>query len=72
MLAIEIDEVSAKVRTGQPVDDEEDYALEAWAGVIPLTARPDAPEPDPLLRAGIELPGYVSAYRRPGDPRPRR
>jgi nitroimidazol reductase NimA-like FMN-containing flavoprotein (pyridoxamine 5'-phosphate oxidase superfamily) len=72
VLAIEIDEVSAKVRTGQPVDDEEDYALEAWAGVIPLTARPDAPEPDPLLRAGIELPGYVSAYRRPGDSRPRR
>ena len=67
VLALGIDEASAKVRTGPPVDDEEDYALQAWAGVIPLASRPLAPEPDPRLRAGIALPAYASAYRRPGS-----
>jgi len=67
VLALGIDEASAKVRTGAPVDDEEDYALPAWAGVIPLASRPLAPEPDPKLRAGIALPEYVRAYRRPGS-----
>ncbi|HTW42595.1 MAG TPA: pyridoxamine 5'-phosphate oxidase family protein [Solirubrobacteraceae bacterium] len=67
VLALGIDEASAKVRTGPPVDDEEDYALPAWAGVIPLASRPLAPEPDPQLRAGIALPEYVRAYRRPGS-----
>ncbi len=38
VLAIPIDEASAKVRSGGPMDDEEDYALPAWAGVIPLTS----------------------------------
>lgn len=68
LLAIPIEEASAKVRTGPPQDDEEDYALGAWAGVIPLRTEAGAPTPDPLLRAGIELPSYVSAYRRPGSP----
>ena len=69
MLAIPIEEASAKVRNGAPLDDEEDYALPAWAGVIPLAttaARP--PEPDPRLRAGIVAPAYVTAYRPPGQP----
>ncbi|MFI4993650.1 MAG: pyridoxamine 5'-phosphate oxidase family protein [Solirubrobacterales bacterium] len=68
VLAIPIEEASAKVRTGGPADDEEDYALGGWAGVIPLSTRAGTPTPDPLLRAGIELPSYVSAYRRPGGP----
>jgi nitroimidazol reductase NimA-like FMN-containing flavoprotein (pyridoxamine 5'-phosphate oxidase superfamily) len=68
VLALAIDEASAKVRTGPPLDDEEDYALDAWAGVIPLPMSPGAPAPDPLLRAGIAVPGYASAYRRPGAP----
>ncbi len=72
ILAIPIDEVSAKVRNGPPLDDEEDYALQAWAGVIPLASRACSPEPDPRLRAGIAPPAYVTAYRRPGSPRPRR
>jgi uncharacterized protein len=68
VLAIPIEEASAKVRTGPPQDDEQDYALGAWAGVIPLATEAGPPTPDPLLRAGIEPPSYVSAYRRPGGP----
>jgi uncharacterized protein len=72
VLAIPIDEVSAKVRVGQPMDDEEDYSLPAWAGVIPLVTQALAPEPDPRLRAGIAAPTYASDYWRAGSPRPRR
>jgi nitroimidazol reductase NimA-like FMN-containing flavoprotein (pyridoxamine 5'-phosphate oxidase superfamily) len=68
VLAIAIDEASAKVRSGGPLDDEEDYALSAWAGVIPLQRQACAPEPDARLRAGIVTPPYVTAYRRPGSP----
>lgn len=68
ILAIPIEEASAKVRTGPPVDDEEDYALRAWAGVIPLAMQTGSPEPDPRLRADIEPPVCVTGYRRPGNP----
>jgi len=66
LLAVPIDEASAKVRSGPPQDDEEDYALDAWAGVIPLGASALEPEPDSRLRAGIGVPAYVSGYRRAG------
>jgi hypothetical protein len=65
VIEMRIEEASAKVRTGGPLDDEEDYALDAWAGVIPLGLRPGPPEADPLLREGIAPPAYASAYRRP-------
>jgi uncharacterized protein len=68
VLALPIDEASAKVRSGGPLDDEEDYALPAWAGVIPLHSTTGSPEPDPRLRAGIAPPPYATAYRRPGSP----
>jgi nitroimidazol reductase NimA-like FMN-containing flavoprotein (pyridoxamine 5'-phosphate oxidase superfamily) len=68
VLAIPIDEASAKVRSGGPMDDEEDYALPAWAGVIPLRSGVRSPEPDARLRAGIATPRYVTDYRRPGSP----
>jgi len=68
VLAMKIDEASAKVRTGPPVDDEEDYSLPAWAGVIPLATKAQAPEPDPRLVAGTVPPPYASGYRRPGRP----
>jgi uncharacterized protein len=64
VLAIPIEQASAKVRTGPPLDDEEDYALSAWAGVVPLLSTAGAPEPDPRLGAGISPPAYASAYRR--------
>lgn len=53
VLALPLDEVSAKVRTGPPLDDEEDYALDVWAGVIPLHITAGTPLPDPRLDAGI-------------------
>ncbi len=68
VLALPIVEASAKVRTGPPLDDEDDYALTPWAGVIPLATRAGAVEPDPRLRPGIVPPSYVTAYRRPGSP----
>lgn len=62
VLALPIEEASAKVRTGGPVDDEEDYALPVWAGVLPLTLTPGAPVPDVGVTG--EVPEYVAAYAR--------
>ena len=59
MLAIPLEEVSAKVRTGPPKDDEADYALPIWAGVVPLTLTAGAPINDPRLPKGIEPPEYA-------------
>jgi len=64
VLAIPLEEVSAKVRTGPPLDDEEDYALPVWAGVLPLELEPRAPLPDGRLPKEIALPGYVQTYSR--------
>jgi uncharacterized protein len=72
VLALAIEEASAKIRVGPPVDDEPDYALPVWAGVIPLSSRPGAPIPDPRLAPGIAPPASATAYWRPGSPRPRR
>lgn len=57
VLAIDIEEASAKVRTGPPGDDEEDYELPVWAGVLPVTQVYGPPIDDPLLREGIEVAG---------------
>jgi nitroimidazol reductase NimA-like FMN-containing flavoprotein (pyridoxamine 5'-phosphate oxidase superfamily) len=53
VLALALDEVSAKVRTGPPIDDEEDYALPVWAGVVPLRIEAGEPTPDPRLPEGV-------------------
>jgi len=63
ILGLEIDEVVAKVRTGPPADDEEDYALDIWAGVVPITTRIGKPVPDPRLKAGIEVPAYLKKIK---------
>jgi nitroimidazol reductase NimA-like FMN-containing flavoprotein (pyridoxamine 5'-phosphate oxidase superfamily) len=68
MLAIDLDESSAKVRTGPPKDEEEDLDLPVWAGVLPLGLAPGTPEPAPDLRSDLAVPGYVERYRRPGAP----
>jgi nitroimidazol reductase NimA-like FMN-containing flavoprotein (pyridoxamine 5'-phosphate oxidase superfamily) len=60
VLALPIEEGSAKVRTGPPVDEDEDYELDVWAGVVPLRLAPGAPEPDPVLRDGIPQPSYIA------------
>jgi uncharacterized protein len=59
VLALPITEGSAKIRTGPPIDDDEDYALDAWAGVVPLRLTAYPAEPDPQLRPGIPQPSYV-------------
>jgi nitroimidazol reductase NimA-like FMN-containing flavoprotein (pyridoxamine 5'-phosphate oxidase superfamily) len=62
VLSIPISEASAKVRTGGPVDDDEDYDLPVWAGVIPLTLTPGAPLNDE--RALVDAPEYAVSYSR--------
>jgi nitroimidazol reductase NimA-like FMN-containing flavoprotein (pyridoxamine 5'-phosphate oxidase superfamily) len=68
VLSLPIEEASAKVRTGPPVDDEEDYDLPYWAGVLPMRLDVGVPIADPRLRAGVGVPAGVSGYRRPGAP----
>lgn len=59
LLKFSIDEASAKVRTGPPKDDEEDYDLNIWAGVVPLKIERKPVIADPVLKAGISLPSYL-------------
>jgi hypothetical protein len=71
VLCLPLEEASAKVRTGPPVDDEEDYALDVWAGVLPLRQQALEPVADPQLTPGICPPRYVTAYHRgAADARP--
>jgi len=62
VLALSLDESSANVRTGGPVDDADDYALDIWAGVVPLTVARGAIEPDERLREEIALSPSVAAW----------
>jgi nitroimidazol reductase NimA-like FMN-containing flavoprotein (pyridoxamine 5'-phosphate oxidase superfamily) len=64
IMEIPIDEASAKIRTGPPGDDDEDYALPHWAGLIPLKPEAGTPVPDPKLTGGVTPPDYVVNYRR--------
>ena len=65
VLALPLEEASAKIRTGPPIDDEADYALPVWAGVLPLRLATGEPIDDEQLRAGIALSQSVRDYRRP-------
>jgi hypothetical protein len=60
VLRLPLDEASAKVRTGNPVDDEEDYALPVWAGTVPLRLSASTPQPDDRLIPGVECPDYLA------------
>lgn len=64
VLKLKIDEASAKLRTGGPVDDEEDYAMNVWAGVLPLKIEKGDPVDDDRLPEGIEPPENVKNYAR--------
>ena len=64
VLSLPLEEASAKIRTGPPLDDEEDYALPVWAGVIPLRLQASEPIADPRLIDGVEVPEYARSYRR--------
>lgn len=66
VLALPLDEVSAKIRKGDPIDDEDDYGFPVWAGVVPLTMTASAPIADPRLGPGLEPAGNVESYSRKG------
>lgn len=66
LLSIELEEGSAKLRSGPPMDDEEDLSLPFWSGVVPLSLHTGPVEPDPTLLEGIEPPAYATDYVRPG------
>lgn len=64
VLALPLAEVSAKVRAGGPVDDEADYTLPVWAGVLPLVTEAKEPVADPQRKADRPLPAYIKNYSR--------
>jgi len=64
VLAVPLEEVSAKVRTGPPIDDEEDYVLPVWAGVLPLEFAPRPPIADDRLPKETLVPEYLRKYSR--------
>lgn len=66
VLAVPIEEASAKIRTGPPVDDEEDYALPVWAGVVPIRTVTGTAVPDDRLPSGTPLPNYIDHFDRMG------
>jgi nitroimidazol reductase NimA-like FMN-containing flavoprotein (pyridoxamine 5'-phosphate oxidase superfamily) len=68
LLKLPLTESSAKIRTGWPSDEEEDYDLSIWAGVIPLAQRILPPLADPALRFELGVPDYVEHYQRSGGP----
>ncbi len=64
VVQVPIREFSAKVRTGPPIDDEEDYSYPTWAGVIPIEMVAREAQADPRLRAQPTVPSYAVAYTR--------
>jgi nitroimidazol reductase NimA-like FMN-containing flavoprotein (pyridoxamine 5'-phosphate oxidase superfamily) len=64
IVRFEIEEATAKVRTGPPIDEPEDLDLPIWAGLVPLVLTASPPEPAPELKDGIGTPGYLTRYRR--------
>lgn len=67
VVAFGIVEASAKVRIGPPVEEDEDYALDCWAGVVPLALASGAPVDDPRLAPGISPATHVTRYTRTPD-----
>lgn len=66
VVRVPIDEASAKIRTGDAIDDADDLASDVWAGVIPLALTAAEPTANADLRAGIGVPEYIRNYRPPG------
>ena len=59
VLSLPLTEASVKIRTGMPIDEPEDYDLDVWAGVLPISVAFGSPVPDPLLRAEIPVPAHI-------------
>ena len=64
ILKLELTEVSAKIRSGPVQDDEEDYALPVWAGIVPLYLHPGQPVRDERCDPAIPTPAYAANYKR--------
>ena len=64
VIKFELNEVSAKIRSGPPVDDMEDYDLPIWAGELPLGMKTGKPVTDPDMRMEVPVPAYVKRYKR--------
>ena len=67
VLSLPIQEASAKIRTGGPIEEEEDHALGIWAGVIPLGVKAGPPQADDYVSSSLVAPAYATAYRRPSE-----
>lgn len=65
VLRLPLAEASAKIRTGPPLDNEEDLTRDCWAGEIPLCMMAQTPVPDPRLMSGMQPPAVIASYRRP-------
>lgn len=63
IVAVPIQSASAKVRVGPPGDDDEDYNLDVWAGVLPMRTVFGELDPDPRLTGGINVPDYLLKYK---------
>lgn len=64
VLRLGLETASAKVRTGGPVDDDEDYSLPIWAGVVPMSTTYGAPEADPNSQVDVPVPDHAIAFSR--------
>jgi nitroimidazol reductase NimA-like FMN-containing flavoprotein (pyridoxamine 5'-phosphate oxidase superfamily) len=64
VLALPLTEASAKIRAGNPIDDKEDYEMNVWAGVLPITINFGEPIPDSEMRDEVKLPDYIENYSR--------
>ncbi len=69
VLKLNIEEASAKIRYGPPLEYEQDLELPVWAGEIPFSLVPQAPVPDGHLLTDVKLPTYLAGYRRPQEQR---
>ncbi len=64
VIEFSLDQASAKIRSGPPVDDAEDYDLPVWAGELPLSIKAGNPVTDPLLRGDLPVPDHIRHYKR--------
>lgn len=63
VVSLKLEEVAAKIRSGPPLDEEEDYDLDVWAGVVPIETVIGAPQDDPRLKSGIAVPQNLKVIR---------
>jgi len=60
VVSLKLEEIAAKIRSGPPIDEEEDYDLDVWAGVVPIETVIGAPQDDPRLKPGVTQPANLA------------